>query len=445
MITENVSDKPICFVISPMGKEDSEARRQSDLLLRYVINPAVEACGYRVVSPAKMVGSELIMSQIIRHLVSAPLVIADLTGGNANVFYELALRHAVQKPFIQIIAKTSNLTFDVKNIRTIKFDISSVDSQDKAKNDLIEYIKEAERTRRPETPMSVAGLNAWVPLTNKERIPQNEQTASSAKDRKRILVDFLDKLAAADETPLEIKKLIIDLKGSPRVYLLKTTADDLDAASLLVKNVLARGKISATSSLQFHDDEGQQKDQDADERETYRRDLSEALQREVTYRKVICSTPNFAAARYETWMDEIREKAELIRGGNIDPAAFQLLHYPYPISVDVVIAQDNTGECREMVAGFAGGAGHGGFKTDDSRMVREWLDVYFEAKILPVAMRHTEAVLSGEQDCACLELVTLLRDASGETNKSVEDTDAQAHPELAQVPPPNSDPQGTPL
>jgi hypothetical protein len=42
----------------------------------------------------------IITDQVIQQVVEAPLVIADLTDGNGNVFYELALRHAIQKPVI---------------------------------------------------------------------------------------------------------------------------------------------------------------------------------------------------------------------------------------------------------------------------------------------------------------------------------------------------------
>jgi hypothetical protein len=55
-----------------------------------------------------------------------PLVVADLTDGNANVSYELALRHVVGKPVVQMVAKGQQIPFDVMDTRTISFDINEV-------------------------------------------------------------------------------------------------------------------------------------------------------------------------------------------------------------------------------------------------------------------------------------------------------------------------------
>ena len=41
----------------------------------------------------------MITSQVLQHVTEDALVVADLTGRNPNVFYELALRHAIRKPF----------------------------------------------------------------------------------------------------------------------------------------------------------------------------------------------------------------------------------------------------------------------------------------------------------------------------------------------------------
>jgi hypothetical protein len=397
------NEKKICFVISPMGEEDSSTRIQSERLLRSVIEPATKKLGYTLVAPAKLAGSVLITSEIIGYLVTAPLVIADLTGGNANVFYELALRHAVRKPCIQIIAKSEKIKFDVGGVRTIRFDITSVASEDEAKTELIKYIREAEKNTSPETPISAAGLSTWLPFTEIEKgLIAKEMSAAEKRRMEAMLQEYLENLASAEATPPEVKLLIEELMASHRVNLLEDTGDDLDAACALVEHVQEGGYISATSSLQHRD---------ADERITYRATLNDALKRNVTYRKIICSSSELTVGRYETWKKEFEEKATLIRSGSIDPTVFQLLHYPSPMSVDVLISQDANGACLEMVAGFAGGEGHGGFHTDDKRMVEEWLNIYLEAKIVPVAERHTKAVLARTEECPCLEFLGLLEKA----------------------------------
>lgn len=99
------TDKKICFVISPIGEEGSETRERSDKVLKYIICDSVEQLGYEVVRADKISEPGIITTQIIEHIIDSDLVIADLTDKNPNVFYELALRHAIRKPLIQMIMK----------------------------------------------------------------------------------------------------------------------------------------------------------------------------------------------------------------------------------------------------------------------------------------------------------------------------------------------------
>lgn len=50
----------------------------------------------------------------------------DLSYHNPNVFYELALRHAVRKPIVQLCRAADKLPFDVSQVRTIVVDTSDI-------------------------------------------------------------------------------------------------------------------------------------------------------------------------------------------------------------------------------------------------------------------------------------------------------------------------------
>ncbi|KYK33270.1 MAG: hypothetical protein AYK19_14080 [Theionarchaea archaeon DG-70-1] len=67
------------------------------------------------------------------------LVIADLTEKNPNVFYELAIRHAVRKPVVQIIKHDEKIPFDVVTQRTIHYD-TDLKSGTKCIGDLVDQI-----------------------------------------------------------------------------------------------------------------------------------------------------------------------------------------------------------------------------------------------------------------------------------------------------------------
>ncbi len=84
---KRMSEDKDCFVVSPIGEEDSNIRERSDKLFDYVIKPAVEQYGYDPIRADHIAEPGIITSQIIEHVVESPLVIADLTGSNANVFF----------------------------------------------------------------------------------------------------------------------------------------------------------------------------------------------------------------------------------------------------------------------------------------------------------------------------------------------------------------------
>lgn len=120
-----VAEKKWCFVISPIGDPGTDINKRANDVLDYIIIPAAKACGYEremVKRADKMEEPGIISSQVVASVVNAPLVIADLTGHNPNVFYELALRHAIKKPIVQIIHRSDRLPFDVNQQRTIFYD-----------------------------------------------------------------------------------------------------------------------------------------------------------------------------------------------------------------------------------------------------------------------------------------------------------------------------------
>ena len=152
-----MADSRKCFVIAPIGEPDSNTRKRSDQVLRHVIKPAVASRGYEAVRADEIEKPGMITSQVIQHIVSDPLVIADLTEYNPNVFYELAIRHALSMPFIHLIEKGERIPFDVANTRTIYVDHRDLDSVDSAKKEIISQIESLEvDASNIETPFSVS-------------------------------------------------------------------------------------------------------------------------------------------------------------------------------------------------------------------------------------------------------------------------------------------------
>ena len=134
----------LCFVISPIGDEGSEVRRRSNQILKHIIHPAAKTCGYETIRADEISKPGIITSQIIQHLLEDSIVVADLAGHNPNVFYELAIRHAVRKPVLQLAKEGETIPFDVAPTRTIIVDHTDLDSANAAREKLVEQIHAVE-------------------------------------------------------------------------------------------------------------------------------------------------------------------------------------------------------------------------------------------------------------------------------------------------------------
>lgn len=118
---------PTCFVIMPITtpSEVREAYRDPAHfahVLEHLFTPALEAAGYEVWPPAAS-GSDLIQGEIIRQLDQADLVLCDMTSLNANVFFELGIRTALDKPVAMVKDQhTDKIPFDVGSMNCHDYD-----------------------------------------------------------------------------------------------------------------------------------------------------------------------------------------------------------------------------------------------------------------------------------------------------------------------------------
>jgi hypothetical protein len=116
----------ICFYITPIGEEDSEQRKHSDLFISSIVQPALDELGLKVIRADHIGEPGMITTQVLEYLKLSKLAIADLSYLNPNVFYEVALRHALRLPVVQIIRKADRLPFDVNQLRTLVFDTTDI-------------------------------------------------------------------------------------------------------------------------------------------------------------------------------------------------------------------------------------------------------------------------------------------------------------------------------
>lgn len=116
-----------CFVVSPIGSAleplGTEGRVSYERALEMwskVFAPACAVFGLNVVRADKIADPGELPDQIFTYLRDSEVVIADLSGGNPNVMYELGLRHSKHALTVQI-GEYNRLPFDLQSIRTIQF------------------------------------------------------------------------------------------------------------------------------------------------------------------------------------------------------------------------------------------------------------------------------------------------------------------------------------
>jgi hypothetical protein len=117
MANEN---KEKCFIITPIGEDNDPIRRHIDGIIDAAIKPALSD-KYEVQAAHHISKPGSITKQVIEAIYNAKLVVANLTGRNPNVMYELALRHAIGKPVIMIVERGTPVPSDIIMQRVILY------------------------------------------------------------------------------------------------------------------------------------------------------------------------------------------------------------------------------------------------------------------------------------------------------------------------------------
>ncbi len=147
--------KKQCFVIAPIGDEGSDVRSQSDMVLKHLVKKTLEAApfNYSVFRADEDDKPGVITAQVIQNVMKADLVVADLTGRNPNVFYELSMCHIWQRPTVHLCRGGEKLPFDVGQLRVIFFDLRDPDSVEEVQGRIRKHVEWLEGGGKIETPI----------------------------------------------------------------------------------------------------------------------------------------------------------------------------------------------------------------------------------------------------------------------------------------------------
>jgi hypothetical protein len=125
-----------CFVMMPFGE-------WFDKYYKEIYVPAIKDASFEPVRADELFTTGSVVEQIWEQINKATVLLAELTGKNANVFYELGLAHAAVKPVIFVSANVDDVPFDLRHLRVIIYDIREPNWAESLKNRVTDYLKNA--------------------------------------------------------------------------------------------------------------------------------------------------------------------------------------------------------------------------------------------------------------------------------------------------------------
>jgi len=125
-----------CFVMMPFGS-------WFDRYYQDIYAPAIKEAGFEPVRVDELFTTGSVVEQIWEQIQKSKVLLADLTGKNANVFYELGLAHAAKKPVVFTSALVEDVPFDLRHLRVIIYDIREPEWAPRLRKSISDYLRNA--------------------------------------------------------------------------------------------------------------------------------------------------------------------------------------------------------------------------------------------------------------------------------------------------------------
>jgi hypothetical protein len=104
----------LCFVLMPFSAEFKNVYQE-------IKEAVTDYAGFRCLRADELAVPSKITEDIWLHIQRSRFLIADITGSNANVFYEVGLSHALNKPVILLVREGTEVPFDLKAVRYLHY------------------------------------------------------------------------------------------------------------------------------------------------------------------------------------------------------------------------------------------------------------------------------------------------------------------------------------
>jgi hypothetical protein len=204
-------NKPLCFVLMPFGKKPDATGGMVDFdqIYQQIIKPAIENAGLECLRADEEMTGGIIHKPMFERLILCEYAVADLTTANANVFYELGLRHAV-RPWstVLIFAGGERLPFDVGLLRALPYKLSQAGLPENPAEDMEALASRLKQARKDaaEHPKGVADSPLYQLVEDYPDV-KHEKT-DVFRDRVQYSNDIKNRLASARREGIEAVRQI---------------------------------------------------------------------------------------------------------------------------------------------------------------------------------------------------------------------------------------------
>jgi hypothetical protein len=114
----NIAEGDTCFVMMPFAKPIGDHYEK-------IYDPAIQKAKLKPMrADNEIFGPGKIIDQVWSGINAARVLVAELTTRNPNVFYELGLAHALNKPVVLVSSNEADVPFDLQHIRVIYYDVA---------------------------------------------------------------------------------------------------------------------------------------------------------------------------------------------------------------------------------------------------------------------------------------------------------------------------------
>lgn len=141
-----------CFVMMPFGQ-------WFDRYYQEIYVPAIKEAGFEPIRADELFSTGSVVEQIWEQIEKSKLLLADLSGKNPNVFYELGLAHAAKKPVVFTAGDVNDVPFDLRHLRVIIYDIREPEWAVKLRQSIADYLRNAAKEPGKSIPHPFRGLS----------------------------------------------------------------------------------------------------------------------------------------------------------------------------------------------------------------------------------------------------------------------------------------------